>query len=310
MKPLLFTFLCIFFFVQQVKGTCDFHPYSDDIRLGIINDRQIYTLFTRHNSNRVISHLIYAMDATPKEQAIRELNAALEIYQPRVQSEQSDVRQIIELIESQQIDWIGIEASQRELQSTPLTEQMSIHSEDKAFLDTFASDPQWDHNKTDQVLSLLYPTIVIAHAQKPEAFHEIRVIPLENNEQKREALAKTSQITRQKNVLIHLFHRRLITPHQFQTINTFFSNRLNNVITSNSSREMESLLASLQEEARIAVNTYIDQINEFVSLNEERSHTAAISISRQSGNGLVIMGSTHGNTIEEDLKITCHIIQI
>ena len=104
MKPLIFTLLCTLIFTHQVRGTCDFNQYSNDIRSITINGDQIYTLFTYHTTQE---HTDAAMSVTTTRilrDGINRLNNFLDSYQVIIQSEQSDVRQIIRLLESQQID--------------------------------------------------------------------------------------------------------------------------------------------------------------------------------------------------------------
>ena len=312
MKLFIFILLCTFIFTHQVKGTCDFNQYSNDIHLGTINGDQIYTLFTTHATQEHTNAAISAMTTTNvrERDRINRLNDILNRYPMVIQSGQSDVTQIIGLLESQQIDWIGIEASPEDLQRTPLAKLKSVYRDDRNSLNNLSSHPQWDQDKADRIPYLLFPTIVIAHAQHQELFHGIKIIPLENNEQKIKALDLELQIRNQKDILIDFIHTGLITSSQFQTIKAFFTDRRNNVIQSNSNSEIESLLADLQEEARNAVNIYLSLINEFVHSKEERSQTMAATISQQSGNGLVIAGYSHASSIEEYLTATCQPKQI
>ena len=310
MKPFIFILLCSFTFTHQARGTCDFNQYSGDIRLGVINDDQIYTLFTTHITPEQIDAAISAITTRNLRDRINRLNKALTRYKATIQSEQSDVQQIIGLLESQQIDWIGIEASPEDLQRTSLADLKSVYRDDRNSLNNLNFHSQWDQDKADQILYLSFPIIVIAYAQNPEIFHGIKIIPLENNEQRRKAIELKLQIKNQEDILIDFIHTGLITSSQFQTIKAFFKDRLNNVTQSNSSSEIESLLANLQEESRTTVNTYLDRSREFGLLIEERSQAMAASISQQSGNGLVIGGYSHASSIEEYLTATCQPLQI
>ena len=308
MKSLIFTFIFTFLFIHQIKA-CDFNQYSGDIRLAIINGHQIYTLFTIHTTEEHINAAMSFTTTRTLNHAINTLHKALEVYQTTIQSEQSDVRQIIELIESEQIDWIAIEASPKELQEVPITDAASEYLDLRdIFNNQFNSTQQWDQSKTHQLLHLLSPTIIIAHAQNPEVFQGIRIVPLESNEQRTQALEKEFQRRNQKDILINLLHNKLITWSQLQPILAFASDRIDNAINSNSNSEIAPILASLQEEARTAVDTYLDQTNELLNLSKQRSQTAAVSISHQTGNGLVIMGSSHASSIETHLTASCETI--
>ena len=135
---------------------------------------------------------------------------------------------------------------------------LSIYKNERTSLNSLSFHPEWDQDKADQTLYLSFPTIVIAHAQHPEVFQEVRIVPLESNEQKEKAGNKSLQIADQKDILIYLIHTRSITFSQFQTIEAFFTDRLNNVIPSNSSSEIESLLANLQEKlALLSISIYL-----------------------------------------------------
>ncbi len=276
--------------------------------LGIINGHQIYTLFTRHVSTQEADDAKSFMETNTLSAVVHVLNATIDKHQMKIQSEHSKVQQIIELLESETIDWVGIEAAPEDLQRTSLATLVSVYRNDRNSLNNFNIHPQWDQNKTDKILHLLFPSIVIAYAQNSAIFQGVRIVPLENHEQRAEGFEIESRINAQKNILADFLHTRLITLSQFQTIEAFFLDRLYNIIKSNSNSEIESILESLQEEARVAVNTYLDQINEFVHLKEKRSQTAAISISQQSGNGLVIMGPSHAKDIEEYLTASCQTI--
>ena len=304
MKFLIFILILISF---HQASACDFNQYSGDIRLSIINGDQIYTLFTPHITQE---HVNAVMSVTRTRDGINRLNDTLDTYKTTIESEQSDVRQIIRLLESQQIDWMGIEASPGELQNTPFNKMVSNYRKERIALNRLSFHPRWNPDKTDKTLYLLFSTYIIAYVQNPESFHGIRIVPLENNEQKEKASELDLQIRQQRDTLIHFIHTGLMTGTQFQTIETFFTDRLNHVIESNSSSEIESLLANLQEDVRAAVNTYLSLINEFVHLKEERSQTMAETISQQSGNGLVIAGYSHASSIEEYLTDTCKNTQI
>ena len=48
---ILYSLFIFVFFTDNVGYSCDFRPYSGDIRVADINGRQIYTLFSSHLTN-------------------------------------------------------------------------------------------------------------------------------------------------------------------------------------------------------------------------------------------------------------------
>ena len=191
--------LCIFYIVSLLNcplvfaqpETCTFSDYEiEGVEVGQIGDRKIYTLFTEHPFNED-KEVLEILESHAPTDAVAPLNQIIEKYQAIIESEQSDAEKIIELAESGQIDWIGIEAGNRYTSYTDVTDN---HLNDRDFLQyslnylddrdaigmRFNHLPGWDASKTDQLLFLLHPARTIVRANYPEVFRRIRVYPLED----------------------------------------------------------------------------------------------------------------------------------
>ena len=96
---------------------CHFVTEGDQIEVIAFKDgRRIYTLFTVHLLDEPIyvQRLLYS-NAESMETVVSQLNNLIEQNRGRIQSEQSDVQQILDLVNREPIDWVGIEASPDEL---------------------------------------------------------------------------------------------------------------------------------------------------------------------------------------------------
>ena len=95
---------------------CQFTVYAGDIEVITFQDgRHIYTLFTTHILNQEYQ-VQRALQTEFPEAAVNALNSILEEHRERVQSEQSDAWQIVDLVDGEHIDWVGVEASLDEME--------------------------------------------------------------------------------------------------------------------------------------------------------------------------------------------------
>ena len=205
--------LCIFYMTNllvcsSVLAQSEVCTFSDSgiegVEVGQIGDRQIYTLFTEHltgdqqDTTRAV--LTSRLNYTPLQFTLR-LDWIIGRYMETVVSEQFDVQRITELAESGQIDWIGVEGSLSELGGNAFAEMVSSYSKLKSELDNLnLSD--WDSSKTEQILSLSFNEIIIAYANYSEIFDRIPIVPLEDNNLRRESGRLVTEIRRMGNALL------------------------------------------------------------------------------------------------------------
>ena len=114
MKNFYIVALTTVFFTSNAFGySCYFRPYSGNIRVADINGRQIYTLFTTHLSNQPDE---YRDILNSGIDIIERTDGFIAEHLDRINSERSDFLQILSLLTSQRIDWIGIEANPENMQ--------------------------------------------------------------------------------------------------------------------------------------------------------------------------------------------------
>ena len=147
------------------QENCVFSPYFGDIEQIDMGHHRIYTLFTKHLGGQADDIIPIITTGGSVENKIRRLNAIIEQNRETIQSEQGDVQQIAHLIRSEQISWMGLEASPEEMESffdyrVESYRQLKFDQPFFTSLDTLSM--RWNINKTDQILTLLFPASTIA----------------------------------------------------------------------------------------------------------------------------------------------------
>ena len=176
MKIFYIIFFTFVFFISNGCNdhSCDFRPYSGDIRVADINGRQIYTLFTSHLNKEgekfldILNSDINIIESTDK---------FISEHPDRINSERSDFRQIKSLLTPRKIDWIGIEEVYTHIQ---IEQELQDYRKTKEFFSQYSNDGLWNQEKTDDLVYLLYPVWLKILAEYPDETDEIRVISLEN----------------------------------------------------------------------------------------------------------------------------------
>ena len=317
--------LCIFYIVGLSNcpsvfaqpETCIFSDYEiEGVEIGQIGDRQIYTLFTSHLTNEDDEYFDLVKSRN-LEDVVGPLNQLIDKHQEIIQSEQADAQKTLELLESGKIDWIGIEARNKYTSYSDMTDNNYLN--DQALLPMASRYsrhrnitnrllnhlPEWNANKTDQLLSLIYHAYTIVRANHPEIFRRVRVYPLEDKDQEdNESTSQLDNFLYWAGVLEKDTH---ITPFQHSRIVLFINNHFLPKPRLISRNVFKALLDGL----RIDINhiEYLDMLrvahNNLVSSILSRDATAVQSILQLPGNGLILFGIGHGPGIKQGLIEAC-----
>ena len=341
-KPFL-SRLCVFYMLSLLScplvfaqaENCSFSDSEiEGVEIGQIGDRQIYTLFTLHIFNEPSEIQTVMGSYRPMDAAIL-LDQLIERSQERIESEQSDVQKIIELVGSGQIDWIGVERSKA--YTSYIDNATDNYLKDRDFINFyfqflpeldankipqllfllypaysiarmyFQFLPEWTANKTTQLLFLFYPAYIIARANHPEDFRRARIYPLEDELLEEESFDRAND---------YLYYDKLVredphvTLHQYSSVNSFIENAMIPRLRLITESEFENLLNRLgvPEEprmTRVRMRRLIMVHNDTISLALKRDKAAVQSILDIPGNGLILFGTAHGPGIKQGLITAC-----
>ncbi len=312
MKILSIMLSVLIFSSTLFSYTCYFHQYSDDIRLGHINGRKIHTLFTPHlgNHREQVEGVIKASNDIPSE-----LNILLIMYQRAIKSEQSEAQQLIQLLASDQIDWIGIELSREEMKGLTYNEIAQPYLTMKRSFNNLNNRPRWNQVKTNQILSLMYRSYIIAYTENPELFEEAKFIPLEDPNLREIARSLSEDKNMALSTLAQLEKEGLISHWKYLAIGTLAERALeqrglaqitgDNLISSSELKNFLQAQEIEQTEVIEAVTSYVNTINDFMINGKNRDEAVARSVNNQSGNGIILMGDAHKAGVEDELIQSC-----
>ena len=280
--------------------TCRFSDSEiEGVEVGQIGDRKIYILSTTHLS-REANRVFAIMNRYRPVDAVTSLNQLIEMEQERIASERSDVQKITELAEFGQVDWIGIEDY-----------RTNTHGAAFAYLDSRAKLNKalnhlsgWDSSKTDQLLFLLFDADIIAYANHPEAFREIRGYPLEDEVLVTEVFDLLRDSTYWEGVITRNNH---ITENQYSEMSSFMREIMTSKLRLITESEFESFLdrIGVPEDARIHIRKFKRIHNDIISIALKRDEAIVQSILNIPGNGLILFGTTHGPGIKQGLITAC-----
>ncbi len=286
-------------------------PESEDTRVVNINGRTIYTFSRTHLSEKNPNKIF---NAFRKSDPAIKLNEILVKEEHLIKQTQSVVRQITTLAASGQIDWLGIEVSPEELDQFSIESHTNKYLEIKQAVDQhLGNNDQWDKQKTDRILHLMFLDYIIAIAENPETFRNIPVIPLENHQVKSESINVMKRTNEHydsflDSVVMHMHTEPANMPTMTRNLRDLKRGvRLGEI----DDQELERLLNEKfkNEEIRSAARNYLFDMKRVFfpggDLFEKRNDRTAARILALSGNGLVIMGISHRPGIESRLTDSC-----
>ena len=308
-KKFLYEF-CIFYMMGLLSCSLVFAQMEDcsfsnsdieGVEVGRIGGRQIYTLFTSHLFGERIGITEIIRFHEP-ENAVASLILFIENHRERIASEQSDTQKIIELAESGKIDWVGIEHSKTD--TSYVSNRVQHYSQHRGGINWyFNSSPEWNADKTTQLLFLLHPAYIIAYASRPGIFQRVPIYPLEDETLMKESADRATNYLHWRNLIIEDPH---VTRHQVSEVSSFMetSTTLNFLIPES---EFEALLDTLEvpEESRIRMRMLRITQNDFLSSILRRDKATVPSILDLPGNGLLLFGTLHGPGIKQGLITAC-----
>ena len=316
MRILCLTLPILIFSSTLFGYTCYFRQYTGHIRLINIQERKVYNLFTRHITSHGQNILSIIRIFHHIDDRVDHLGKLLDEHQETISSERSDVQQLTQLLDSGEIDWIGIEDARTEIALRFIYNQrVQDYLGIKEALNILNSHPNWNLEKTDQLLYLVYGADLITYAKNPELFAEVRFIPLE----KEHLLDRAEELFREISIALNTFsqlkERGMITDEKSQAVKNFGLEALgqrglsqitgDNLIDSD---ELEDFLKTQEieyPEVVEAITPYVSTINAFMTNGRERNEEVVTSVLNQSGNGIIIMGGAHKAIIEDRLRENC-----
>ena len=281
----------------------------EGVEVGQIGDRKIYTLFATHLTNE--RDRIYEFIQSYESGAIDYLNQLIEQYQSVIESEQSSVRKIVELIESKKIDWIGLESATMDNSYFNDEAEARVYLQDIRIVNrTLSHSYRWNMGKIAQLLSLFFPAPIVARANHPEIFQRVRIYPLEDRNLKIETEDRIRDINYQME-----FVKKdpLVTETQYSEIHSFFSAILNEsrLIPETELEDFLNRIGIPEEPRMTRINIRmvrliaIDIMSLFKRRVKERGTAVAQSASDLSGNGLVLFREAHGPSIKQGFITAC-----
>ena len=316
MRILCLTLPILIFSSTLFGYTCYFRQYLGDIRLINIQGRKVYNLFTPHITSQGQNILSIMRNADHIDNLIDTLGKLIDDHQETISSERSDVQQLTQILDSGEIDWIGIEDARTEIALKFIYNQrVQDYLDRKEVLNVLNSHPDWNLEKTDQLLYLVYGADLITYAKNQELFAKVRFVPLE----KEHLLERAEELLREISIALNTFsqlkERGMITDEKSQAVKNFgleaLGQRGPSQITGDSlidSDELEDFLKAHEiEDLEVieAITSYVSTINAFMTNGGERNREVVKSILSQSGNGVIIMGTAHKAGVEDGLREIC-----
>ncbi len=314
---------CIFYIVaglfnlQLVFAYTKYCSFSnleiEGVEVALIGDRKIYTLFTGHLLAEHIEPLNIIGSHGPEE-AIPLFNQLLEEYQEIIASEQSDAQKIIELAQSEKIDWIGIEDynryasyADRDVNDNYLNDQYLLQKtvrylSFRDFISPLNHLPGWNSNKTTQLLFLIFPAQAIIRANHPEVFRRVKTYPLENQSLKTETMSRANNVFYWDRFILE---DTRITSYEYSQVWSFIkkAHPLNPI--SNESLDALLNMLEIRRDARENMRNSIKAYNDFISLIPQRGARVVQSVLNLPGNGLITFGAFHGPGVKRGLITAC-----
>ena len=306
-------FLKIFpalFYVSGVSGSdqsyytppCSVTNVFENITAIRVNQKNTYALFTPHLTNEAIQ--IIGLIKGDYEETRQNLRIFLVHQRAKVRSEKKDVSVIVSFLSSKPtIKWIGIEASEQEMENKlSIKQQLEDYFNMKKVL---KDDIKMNGEETDSLLHLMYSAYVIALSKNPELFRSIRFIPIDDSFYKEETLVLIENNRQIRKRIIDRSKRISLPFSEFEKIEEVQYGALNKM-EKISKQQITTVLSRLSDtELKALVNEYFSSMNTFLENSSKRDKTMAAIVSKQSGEGLIILGSAHRRGTIEHLLSLC-----
>ena len=315
---------------QALSHPCVAKTLPNSVQEITLPGKTLYVFFTPHLSGQVnkLEAILSGRSIASKAERdalSQDLRDFLNSHLETVEREMQDVSVIVDLLKSYpDIQWIGIEASRKELESINWVEnQLTFYRKLKELLLTRGIlNPE----ETGNLLHLVFGEEIIALAKHPELFHTKRFfIPLDDDTYKAKNLVVLRHKERIWNELV---------PSRFQALDSFWREQMadckdeecrkpirrkkeqtlhylelvpaGDTAVIVSEQRITVLLSGIEDrELHDLVGTYFVYHNQFIRYRDQRSREAALAALKQSGNGLITMGSNHERVVIEELLDSC-----
>ena len=300
---------------KQLKGFFDkYKMYLDDMEVSTIHSKikenrtrmrtylglyEMSSVLSRKNKIDIISRFPFGLRDIVSE------------GRKTISSEQLDVLDITQLAKKGKLDWIGIESSENEQTFLPVSEKVKEYLRYKKAIESITEGLEekiWGEQNTDALLHLVFSARVIARAKNPDLFAQIKTVPLEDNHLKDESIAALDDLT--MAMTRAWVYQDSLTQDEFHKIMDFRRSASDAAEKNNpiSEEQVEAFLKKnnfQDEELNDFIQTLINATNKFWDLVKKRDKPVAEKALSSKGNGLIIMGSAHGEGIKKHLVKAC-----
>ena len=315
---------------QALSHPCVAKTLPNSVKKVTLPGKTLYVFFTPHLSGQInkLSAILSGRSISSKENRdalSQDLRGFLNSHLETVEREMLDVSVIVDMLKSYpDIQWIGIEASRKELESINWVENQltSYH----ALKEILLTKGILNLEETKYLLQLVFSEEIIILAEHPELFRAKRFfIPLDDDTYKA------------KNLGVLRLRRRVwdeLVPSRFQALHSLWEKQMKDCKDEEcrkpirrkkertlhylelvpagdtaaiiSQEQITAILSGVEDrELHDLVETYFVYHNQFIEYRDQRSREAALVALQQSGNGLITMGSNHEQVVIENLLESC-----
>lgn len=259
-----------------------------------VNDQKFYGLFTKHSpehlTRRILELINLLYDENKRAAAQRELRNILASHSDIVESEKCDVLMIVELLQSpdMHLQWIGIEQTETEFNKYPTQFQTEYYIKIKNILENFFTSEE-----SEELLHFLFYNHAVALVKYPELFKGIEFVPLDDDYYK-----KQPTLTVIINILEDMGRIHPSIKRKFNLMAV----RAETNVSKIPPEEISAELSKIEDaEIRMLAASFFQNINQWIEEIWQRDEAMASRALRQSGNGLIILGSAHAKGVTQHL---------
>ncbi len=288
----------------RVLATCDFTTQKDTLNRLDVGGSTIYTYYSSHitgEGDRI--NEIMGEDIS-QEEMIAKIQAFLDEPQAaqRISEDRAQVQRIVNAARGGGIQWIGIEASPEEMGNDPnLSQKIAEYNSVRNAFSYIIDDP----NQLEEMLHMYFDPQTIARASHPEVFANIPVVPLDNKEQKDRAFGYLEQLDNGLSQLYALENSGQLSREEaqgffdYQWSSLEGGERLSDEAISSYAGRFEN------PDVQRIIRRNLETVNSIFDSSAARSLLAAGRAIDQTGNGLILFGSGHGEQIDGELRRHC-----
>lgn len=270
-----------------------------------VKDQKIYGLFTPHLATH-ISDPIYEIfpllfkDGEQQREAYEELKAIVDSNLSTVILERADVFNIIDLLSSDgsNLKWIGVEFSKEGFKENSIQQRLSHYKAFKPLLEVVLTPEE-----AEDILYLMYDAYIVAMAEHPELFQGIEFVPLDSSYDER----ITNLYIEGTNISEYLYSVK--STEDVNRVETIAGRAIAETKKISQQTISDELNNWRDRESRTLVARFFEIINQLIEDTLRRDQVIASNTLRQSGNGLILLGSAHAEGVARHLLSACKDLQ-